>query len=201
MKIVARRKSMAKGIMSIKRGMAVLLSACMVFGMTPIQAGAEGTESDNVLSAESNHYENGFCVNGKVENGIYVHNADCSYGGCCGYEPAVLKEKVTFYDTYKSKDVTLPSAYEIANAGQLYWFAGVVNGDKNVCKGGVEQNTGVNAILTADITINQNVLTADGQLNETDKSSFLKWTPIGGGGQCILWCNQWKSPRNPWLIC
>ena len=172
---------MAKGIMSIKRGMAVLLSACMVFGMTPIQAGAEGTESDNVLSAESNHYENGFCVNGKVENGIYVHNADCSYGGCCGYEPAVLKEKVTFYDTYKSKDVTLPSAYEIANAGQLYWFAGVVNGDKNVCKGGVEQNTGVNAILTADITINQNVLTADGQLNETDKSSFLKWTPIGGG--------------------
>lgn len=173
---------MAKGIMSIKRGMAVLLSACMVFGMTPIQAGAEGTESDNVLSAESNHYENGFCVNGKVENGIYVHNADCSYGGCCGYEPAVLKEKVTFYDTYKSKDVTLPSAYEIANAGQLYWFAGVVNGDKNVCKGGVEQNTGVNAILTADITINQNVLTTDGQLNEADKSSFLKWTPIGGDG-------------------
>lgn len=173
---------MAKGIMSIKRGMAVLLSACMVFGMTPVQAGAEETTQGNELHAENDHYQNGFCVNGKVENGIYVHDADCSYGGCCGYEPAVLKEKVTFYDTYKSKDVTLPSAYEIANAGQLYWFAGVVNGDKNVCKGGVEQNTGVNAILTADITINQNVLTADGQLNEADKSSFLKWTPIGGDG-------------------
>lgn len=34
---------MAKGIRSIKRGMAILLSACMVFGMTPIQAGAEET--------------------------------------------------------------------------------------------------------------------------------------------------------------
>lgn len=32
---------MKKGIRSIKRGLAVLLSACMVFGMTPIQAGAE----------------------------------------------------------------------------------------------------------------------------------------------------------------
>ena len=32
---------MRKGIRSIKRGTAVLLSACMVFGMTPIQAGAE----------------------------------------------------------------------------------------------------------------------------------------------------------------
>ncbi len=168
-------------IRSVKKALAVLLSASMIFGMTPIRAGAEETTSGNELRAKNDHYQNGFCVNGKVENGVYVHNEDCSYDGCCGYEPAVLKEKVTFYDTYKSKDVTLPSAYEIANAGQLYWFAGVVNGDKNVCKGGVEQNTGVNAILTADITINQNVLTADGQLNETDKSSFLKWTPIGGG--------------------
>lgn len=32
---------MKKGIRSIKRGLAVLLSACMVFGMKPIQAGAE----------------------------------------------------------------------------------------------------------------------------------------------------------------
>ena len=173
---------MMNGIRSIKRGLAVLLSACLVFGMTPVQAGAEETTSGNELRAENDHYQNGFCVNGKVENGVYVHNADCSYDGCCGYEPAVLKEKVTFYDNYKGEDVTLSSAYEIANAGQLYWFAGVVNGDENVCKGGVPKNTRVNAILTADITINQNVLTTDGQLNEADKSSFLKWTPIGGDG-------------------
>lgn len=47
---------MAKGIMSIKRGMAVLLSTCMIFGMTPIQAGAEesGTSvSGNETQTES----------------------------------------------------------------------------------------------------------------------------------------------------
>lgn len=80
---------MTKGIRSIKRGMAVLLSACMILGMTPIQAGAEQTTSGNELRAENDHYQNGFCVNGKLENGVYVHNADCSYDGCCGYEPAV----------------------------------------------------------------------------------------------------------------
>ena len=47
---------MTKGIMSIKRGMAVLLSACMVFGVAPIQAGAEeaGTSvSGNETQTES----------------------------------------------------------------------------------------------------------------------------------------------------
>ena len=43
---------MAKGIMSIKRGIAVLLSACMVFGMTPIQAGAE--ENDSEIAVQAN---------------------------------------------------------------------------------------------------------------------------------------------------
>ena len=66
---------MTKGIRSIKRGMAVLLSACMLFGMAPIQAGAEQTTSGNELRAENDHYQNGFCVNGKLENGVYVHNA------------------------------------------------------------------------------------------------------------------------------
>lgn len=42
---------MAKGIMSIKRGIAVILSACMVFGMTPIQAGADENDSEIVAQA------------------------------------------------------------------------------------------------------------------------------------------------------
>ena len=94
---------MAKGIRSIKRGRAVLMSACMIFGMTPIQAGAEETTSGNELRAENDHYQNGFCVNGKVENGVYVHNADCSYGGCCGYEPAV--QTAAFSKLQKSRVV------------------------------------------------------------------------------------------------
>ncbi len=56
---------MAKGIRSIKRGIAVLLSACMIFGMTPIQAGAEeagttvsGNETDVLQAgAEENDSE------------------------------------------------------------------------------------------------------------------------------------------------
>lgn len=49
---------MTKGIRSIKRGIAVLLSACMVFSMTPIQARAEeaGTSvsgNETQIQAES----------------------------------------------------------------------------------------------------------------------------------------------------
>ena len=58
--------------------------------------------------------------------------------------------------------------YEIINAGQLYWFA------KQVSSG----NTTINGKLIADIVVNQNVLTADGELNG-DGSGFIVWTPIG----------------------
>ena len=46
------------------------------------------------------------------------------------------------------------TVYEISNAGQLYWFAGLVNGTLD----GVKQNTLANAILTANITVNENLL-------------------------------------------
>ncbi|MGN0113707.1 MAG: hypothetical protein ACI396_00095, partial [Acutalibacteraceae bacterium] len=56
--------------------------------------------------------------------------------------------------------------YEISNVGQLYWFADQVNSGNNE----------INAVLTADITVNENVLKADGKLNG---SGFMAWTPIG----------------------
>ena len=49
--------------------------------------------------------------------------------------------------------------YAIENAGQLYWFAGLVNGTLD----GVTQNKAENAVLTADI----------------DLSGIDNWTPIG----------------------
>ena len=58
------------------------------------------------------------------------------------------------------------SAYQIGNAGQLYWFAELVNGGE----------VSANAILTADIVVNENVLDADGNLNGTPSRT---WTPIG----------------------
>ncbi len=60
--------------------------------------------------------------------------------------------------------------YEISNAGQLYWFADKVNND-NTTYGKA------NAVLTADIVVNKNVLNSDGTLNKD--SSFKDWIPIG----------------------
>ena len=67
--------------------------------------------------------------------------------------------------------------YEISNAGQLYWFAGLVNGTLD----GVKQNTLANAILTANITVNENLLDSlqyDTEGNVSNGSDFITWTPI-----------------------
>ena len=93
--------------------------------------------------------ENGFCACNEV------------------YQPAELTTDKYDIDGDDSKD----AVYEISNAGQLYWFAGLVNGTLS----GVTQNTSANAVLTADIVVNENVLKSDGTLNE---GSFKEWTPI-----------------------
>ena len=99
--------------------------------------------------------ENGFCVN-------------CDY-----LQPAV--ETTDKYDI--DDDGTKEAVYEISNAGQLYWFAGLVNGTLD----GVEQNTLANAILTTNITVNENLLDSlqyDEEDNVSNGSDFITWTPI-----------------------
>ncbi|MCQ2095655.1 MAG: hypothetical protein MJY59_02805, partial [Bacteroidaceae bacterium] len=59
--------------------------------------------------------------------------------------------------------------YELNTAAELYWFANYVNSG----------NTSANAILTADITVNNGVLDSNGDLAS---STFETWTPIDGGG-------------------
>ena len=83
------------------------------------------------------------------------------------YQPAELTTDKYDINGDKIKD----EVYEISNAGQLYWFAGLVNGTLS----GVAQNTSANAVLTKDIVVNKNVLKSDGTLNE---GSFKEWTPI-----------------------
>ena len=97
--------------------------------------------------------ENGFCACNEV------------------YQPAKLTTDKYDIDGDDSKD----AVYEISNAGQLYWFAGLVNGTLS----GETQNASANAVLTADIVVNKNVLKSDGTLNEG--SSFKEWTPVGVG--------------------
>ena len=83
-------------------------------------------------------------------------------------------------------DGSSESPYHIKTAEELYWFAGLVNGDSGVCDydadsnpDGTQQNTAACAKLTASITVNTDVLTADGTLNSEISGNFRIWTPIG----------------------
>ena len=73
-------------------------------------------------------------------------------------------------------DGTAAAPYKIGTVAELYWFAGLVNGDKSIIGSGVQQNKAANAVLTADITINENVLSAVASNNTT---GLQPWTPIG----------------------
>lgn len=93
-------------------------------------------------------------------------------------EAIVYQSAVETTDKYDiDDDGTKDIVYEISNAGQLYWFAGLVNGTLD----GVEQNTLANAILTANITVNENLLDSlqyDTEGNVSNGSDFISWTPI-----------------------
>lgn len=67
--------------------------------------------------------------------------------------------------------------YQISNADELYGFAAIVNGDS--------ATTGdyfVCGELTADIVVNEGVLTEDDTLNVADTANFVPWTPIKNFG-------------------
>jgi len=110
------------------------------------------------------------CPIGYVTNETESHsigeNGFCACNNA--YQPADFTTNKYDIDGDKIND----EVYEISNAGQLYWFAGLVNGTLL----GVTQNTSANAVLTKDIVVNKNVLKPDGTLNE---GSFKEWTPIG----------------------
>lgn len=77
---------------------------------------------------------------------------------------------------------TKENPYQIGTVDELYWFAGLVNGDESVISEGIPQNTGACAVLTADITINTDVLRDDGSLNGENIDKFTEWAPIGSYG-------------------
>ena len=92
-------------------------------------------------------YTNNSNVLAKRPDHNYV-NGFCKV--CDAFEPATLNED---------------GVYEIANAGQLYWFADKVNND-NANFGSAD------AILTADIVVNEGVMTAESE-------GARVWIPIG----------------------
>ena len=172
---------MRKKICRIKRGLAVMLSVCMVFGVAPIQAGAEENDSEIAVQAndsagktEQQSTEEEECKHEGVE---ITFNSN-GFGNCPKCNATVYQPAVETTDKYDIDDDSMKeTVYEISNAGQLYWFAGLVNGTLD----GVKQNRLANAILTANITVNENLLDSlqyDTEGNVSNGSDFITWTPI-----------------------
>ena len=172
---------MRKKISRIKRGLAVMLSVCMVFGVAPIQAGAE--ENDSEIAVQANDSA------GKTEQqstdeeeckheGVEITFNSNGFGNCPKCNATVYQPAVETTDKYDIDDDSMKeTVYEISNAGQLYWFAGLVNGTLD----GVKQNKLANAILTVNITVNENLLESlqyDTEGNVSNGSDFITWTPI-----------------------
>jgi len=78
------------------------------------------------------------------------------------YQPATLNDNDT-------ADNTTDDYYEIANAGQLYWFAEKANANL--------RGSGLNGRLTADITVNTGDVSGCGGTKADD---WRDWTPING---------------------
>ncbi len=173
-------KQRKRGIRRMFAGaMAVLmvLSAVNVSGWGVMNAKAEETAvqvNDSAGKTEQQSTEEEECKHEGVE--ITFNNngfGNCPKCNATVYQPAV--ETTDKYDI--DDDSTKDTVYEISNAGQLYWFAGLVNGTLD----GVKQNTLANAVLTANITVNENLLDSlqyDTEGNVSNGSDFITWTPI-----------------------
>lgn len=124
----------------------------------------EASESDYIPFTIVHNFSDDFDSNG--------------FGNCLKCNATVYQPAVETTDKYDiDDDGTKDTVYEISNAGQLYWFAGLVNGTLD----GVEQNTLANAILTTNITVNENLLDSlqyDEEDNVSNGSDFITWTPI-----------------------
>ena len=144
-----------------------------------------GSDSYPVLINSENTnkvYRKGDCATGTVtysndpaQSSPVEHTITEESNGFCevcgGYQAATLTTDK--YDL--DDDGQYDRVYEISNAGQLYWFAGLVNG---TLTDGTAQNTSANAILTADIVVNEGVL-AEMAKDEPNTEGFRAWTPIG----------------------
>ncbi len=115
-----------------------------------------GTDSYPVLDGESVVYLITAACDGS-EQKTYANDADAKVhiydetGFCADgmYEPAVLNDE---------------GVYEIGNAGQLYWFAALGNGDDSYAE--IEaQDMGASAVLKNDVDL-----------------TGYEWTPIGDYG-------------------
>ena len=123
-----------------------------------------------ILSLAVSAAEEDACISTAACTGTYA-NGICT--ACGGYQPAVKNSG---------------GAYEIGNAGQLLWFAELCNSierttaDRTGDRGDSlitynEYDIPYDAILTADITLNENLI-VNGALTEHTEG-LRNWIPIG----------------------
>ena len=123
-----------------------------------------------ILSLAVSAAEEDACISTAACTGTYA-NGICT--ACGGYQPAVRNSG---------------GAYEIGNAGQLLWFAELCNSierttaDRTGDRGDSlitynEYDIPYDAILTADITLNENLI-VNGALTEHTEG-LRNWIPIG----------------------
>lgn len=155
----------------------MMLSVVDVSGWGVMNAKAEETAvqaNDSTGKTEQQSTEEEECKH----EGIEITFNSNGFGNCPKCNATVYQSAVETTDKYDiDDDGTKETVYEISNAGQLYWFAGLVNGTLD----GIEQNTLANAILTANITVNDNLLDSlqyDAEGNVSNGSDFITWTPI-----------------------
>ncbi|WP_276693094.1 GLUG motif-containing protein, partial [Ruminococcus callidus] len=154
------QKKLSRRVLSLA---AALVTGISSVGIGSLSGGVLLASAEEDTSTHEHSYDTG------NTNGF----GNCPKCNATVYQPAV--ETTDKYDI--DDDGTKETVYEISNAGQLYWFAGLVNGTLD----GVEQNTLANAILTANITVNENLLDSlqyDEEGNVSNGSDFITWTPI-----------------------
>ncbi|MDY6264771.1 MAG: InlB B-repeat-containing protein [Fibrobacter sp.] len=82
----------------------------------------------------------------------------------------------TFYAKWlkiKTPAKDADGCYAISDAAELYGFAAIVNGTD-----GFSKNNAACGKLAKDIVVNENVLNADGSLNESLAAGFMQWNPL-----------------------
>lgn len=141
----------------IMKILSIVICFCLVLSCAPISVFAVAVEGVGKVLSENSTGNTAVTTQTPVP---------CENDGCTGtYENGICSLDGTHY---QSATLNADGVYEIANAGNLYWFAAKVNGGENTISGE----------LTADITVNKNVLKENGELNG-DGSNFKAWSPIG----------------------
>ncbi len=164
--------------MKTKRLLAIILAFAMVMSIVPVSSlvvfAADVYSNTEPESCDEHSFVNGFCTFCDFYEAPMLVTSD-------NYTSLNLKEEHIGY-------------YAIENAGQLYWFAALVDGTLN---DGTEKNIDASAVLTENITVNKNLCTelisipehgalgSDGYLlaaTVNEGKSVRVWTPIGEYG-------------------